>query len=1328
MRGSHFCELREALICLSPFGIFGNLCEDCCFLVNSEYESVFLTALFRFCRFLSPYTHSRRLKSFLPMSIWVESLEDRTLLASAFPEFVDPNPNPGNDFGHSVVALATGNVVVTSPGDDARGTDSGAVYLFDGSNGALISTLTGSSDNNSVGGDVIALPNGNFVVTSPGWDNGDATNAGAVTFGNGITGISGVVSAENSLVGSTEGDEVGGIRTGVPSVTILENGNYVVTSPLWSDGTEKLGAVTFGSGDSGVSGPVSSSNSLVGTSTISGVGSRGVTALANGNYVVASSGSSAEGAVTFGNGTTGVIGPVSSSNSLVGTRFLDNVGKHGVIALTNGNYVVVSPEWNNPDVVDGGDAGAVTFGNGTSGVSGTISSSNSLVGTSRWDYVGQRGVTALSNGNYVIASPSWSGNTGAVTFGNGTTGISGTIDSSNSLIGASPGDKVGHENVTALANGDYVAISPAWSNGKGAVTFGDGTSGVTGLVTTSNSLVGTTEGDAVGSSGVTALTNGNYVVSSPLWKNGNVTNAGAVTFVDATSGVSGPVSISNSLVGTTEDDRVGRVGLRFGGAVTALTNGNYVVASSYWNNGSAIEAGAVTFGDGTSGVSGPVNTSNSLVGTTAHDNVGFAGVTALTNGNYVVSSPFWNNSGVETAGAVTFGNGMSGITGPVSSSNSLVGTTDRDQVGRVPPEVVQVVALSNGNYVVGSPLWDDEGIVNAGAATFGNGTSGVSGPITSSNSLVGTSADDFVGREIKALSNGNYVVASASWSNGNIVNAGAVTLGSGVSGVSGPVNDRNSLVGTTDISNLRSVVVDDVNDTFFARFLFEAVGGRIRVWPNSPVACLSITADASRQEEGTTGMTALTFTVTRTFETAGEITVNFEIIATNGLDADDFGGTLPDGIVTFADGDTEETITVQISGDTTVEADELLTVMLSNPSGDAVIGTKTASSIITNDEKYLLTAAGQGGGPHVIGRHAATGEPLFDFFAYHNSFTGGVRVATGDINGDGAGDIITAAGVGGGPHIKVFDGLTGEEMISPVGSFFAYDSGFTGGVFIATGDINDDGFDDVITAAGAGGGPHVKVFSGMNGNFLASFLAYDPRFVGGVSVATGDINSDGMLDIVTGPGVGGGPHVRAFSGDDLSEVASFFAYDVGFTGGVNVATGQLNPREDNNADIITSPSAGGGPHIRAFSGSDQSELLSFFAYEMGFVGGVLIATVDLNEDGVSDIVTAPGSGGAPDIFAFDGSNSINVLANFFAFDDRFTGGVFVAGTTTLELTLVTTSIAPHSTQNSRAAGENQPNSKNDTPSDYVAPKPRESLTALDNEFGDEQLLVELLSI
>ncbi len=121
------------------------------------------------------------------------------------------------------------------------------------------------------------------------------------------------------------------------------------------------------------------------------------------------------------------------------------------------------------------------------------------------------------------------------------------------------------------------------------MTWGNGTIGVTGAVSTSNSLTGSSTSDQVGSTGVTALTNGNYVVQSNSWRNGTATSAGAVTWGNGTAGVTGVVSSSNSLVGTKASDQVGSAG------ITSLSNGNYVVRSCSWDNGTATDAGAATW-------------------------------------------------------------------------------------------------------------------------------------------------------------------------------------------------------------------------------------------------------------------------------------------------------------------------------------------------------------------------------------------------------------------------------------------------------------------------------------------------------------------------------------------------------------------------------------------------------------------------------------------------------------------------------------------------------------------------------------------------------------
>ena len=718
-----------------------------------------------------------------------------TLLALAGPayaaQFVINGPSGSGEFGRSVTVLPNGNIVVTDPGFDGPGpvADVGAVRLYR-PNGSLISTLRGGSANDRVGGGtgggVVVLANGNFVVISPDWDAGAVVNVGAVTFVSGSTGLNGVLSAANSLVGSTANDRVGN-----RGVTALPSGNYVVLSTTWDNGpVNSAGAATFGSGTTGVVGVVSPANSLVGSSGTDQIGQSGVTVLANGNYVIGSpsweDGPFSEvGAATFASGTTGVTGVVSAANSLVGSTDGDRVGET-VVALANGNYLVVSRDWDNGPIVD---AGAVTFASGTTGRTGLVTAANSLAGSTANDGVGS--IARLTNGNYVIVSEDWDHGSvvdaGAVTFASGTTGISGTISAANSLVGSTANDAFGLF-VTPLSNGNYVVRNSRWDRGAivdaGAATFGSGVTGVSGLITTANSLVGSTANDRVGDF-LVGLSNGNYVVASPGWDNGAIADVGAVTFASGATGISGTVSSANSLVGGSADDRVGS---RF---VQPLANGNYVVASPFWDNGTIVDAGAATFASGTTGRTGLVSAANSLVGGTAGDQIGVFGATALSNGNYVVGSPNWDNGALANVGAATFGSGTTGITGLVSLANSLVGGTAGDQIGNS-----GVAALDNGSFLVLSRFWDNGAIVDAGALTFGSGTSSIVGVVSPANSLVGSSANDLQDLGfIRRFANGNFVVPMPRWDNGAGVDAGAITLGLGNGSVTGPLTSAHSVLG-----------------------------------------------------------------------------------------------------------------------------------------------------------------------------------------------------------------------------------------------------------------------------------------------------------------------------------------------------------------------------------------------------------------------------------------------------------------------------------------------------------------------------------------------------
>jgi hypothetical protein len=748
-------------------------------------------------------------------------------------------PSGSVKFGTRIYPLSNGNLVVTDPAYNPGGlADTGAVYLYNGRTKALISTLTGSQAGDNVGGSIFPLDNGNYLVRSPNWANSGAAKAGAITYCYADTGCQGPVSPSNSLVGSTANDQLGGY-----SIMPLPNGNYVIINPYGSGGVAtNAGSVTWCPMEGGCIGVVSASNSLVGSSSNDMVGGSGAYLLSNNHYLVLSSswnngGATQAGAVTWCPGDSPCVGTVSSANSLVGSSANDQVtfsaalfngnyvagstkwsngsnanagavrwcpangGCQGVLTLTNslvgvnagdnvgfrvtpwidGNYVISSPDWSNAGILK---VGAVTWCPGDTGCTpGPVTPSNSLIGSLANDQVGLGFTKFVTINSYVVGSPNWNGvvtKGGAITWCPENTGCQGmVVSSANSRVGITANDRVGLTAAQPLTYGNYVVAVPYWTNPgtvaalAGAVTWCPSSSACIGPVSSSNSLVGTSASDRIGSY-ITVFANDNYLVTSPYWSNGGVGSVGAVTWCSGTGACVGAVSASNSLVGSTAGDQVGY-------ALTVLPNKNFVISSPYWSTGGKIAVGAVTWCSGDTGCApGPVTTANSLVGSTVNDEVGwgtgYGFVTNLVgNGNYVVSSPYWDNGSASDAGAATWcpdGGSCNGQT--VSSANSLVGGTINDRVGS------SIYPLTNGSFVVGSPSWTNSGVTSAGAATWCPGSAPTcTGLVSSSNSLVGSTANDYVGNSVIKISNGGYVVSSNNWSNGGVIAAGAVTLGSG---------------------------------------------------------------------------------------------------------------------------------------------------------------------------------------------------------------------------------------------------------------------------------------------------------------------------------------------------------------------------------------------------------------------------------------------------------------------------------------------------------------------------------------------------------------------
>ncbi len=309
----------------------------------------------------------------------------------------------------------------------------------------------------------------------------------------------------------------------------------------------------------------------------------------------------------------------------------------------------------------------------------------------------------------------------------------------------------------------------------------------------------------------------------------------------------------------------------------------------------------------------------------------------------------------------------------------------------------------------------------------------------------------------------------------------------------------------------------------------------------------------------------------------------------------------------------------------------------------------------------ILAVAQDKGGKAVVNVYdAATHRLKFAVPVANSPIAGGLRVAVGDVTGDNVPDVVVGTGPGVTDTVVVLDGVSGRSVFGGDRDVVRPFGNDRHGVFVAAGDVNGDGFDDIIVGPDAGQGPLVRVFSGRTGGNFASFFADDKTFKGGVRVAAGDTDGNGRAEVITALGPTGSSTVKVFRDTDLSLKSMFLGADIGFTGGLFVATGDVNG--DGKADIIVSQEATGTNTVSVFSGADDGLLGTFTADATGFAGGVRVGTVKRN--GRVEIVTAGGVGSLPRVnfFAFNGTTFDGEPADtFFAAMPGFKKGLFVAG-------------------------------------------------------------------
>ena len=321
-----------------------------------------------------------------------------------------------------------------------------------------------------------------------------------------------------------------------------------------------------------------------------------------------------------------------------------------------------------------------------------------------------------------------------------------------------------------------------------------------------------------------------------------------------------------------------------------------------------------------------------------------------------------------------------------------------------------------------------------------------------------------------------------------------------------------------------------------------------------------------------------------------------------------------------------------------------------------------------------VSLPGRGAPPAIRVFDIATGTET-NINAYEPTYRKSIRVATGDINGDGYDDIITSTITGNG-RVRVFDGRTGAPMTGAFAELAAFPEAGARGAYVASGDVNGDGRDDIVVGSGykAKGSAKVRVFSGIDGSVLSTNEPFGTKFRGGVRVAVADgeggfdnrsivprggIISNGVAEIIASQGFGGN-RVVVTSGISNTVLKDFTVGGARYKGGVFVAAA-ADLTGDGIVDFIVGRDRG-RTVVETFNGATGALLSTITPFAANYKLGARVAAADVNLDGIADIIVGSGGRNAGSVKFFDGVTNAEMTARTFsAFPTFPNGAVFVAG-------------------------------------------------------------------
>jgi hypothetical protein len=533
----------------------------------------------------------------------------------------------------------------------------------------------------------------------------------------------------------------------------------------------------------------------------------------------------------------------------------------------------------------------------------------------------------------------------------------------------------------------------------------------------------------------------------------------------------------------------------------------------------------------------------------------------------ILRSTFNANTSAGRGGAVSITGGTATVT-----NSTFVGNTAQGNNGGGGFQISAGTATIT-NCTITDNVDNSGAATNAGGVSLSGGTATLANTVVANNSTSNAVAKDVRGT-FAAGSNNNFLTFVdantnlANGVNGNVVAANAMLGPLQFNG--GPTQTRVPLTGSPLI-NAGSNAAIPAGTTLDQRSLPRTVGGTVDIGATEVQRASTLAVGGSLDGRATvfvpdaSGQYGTPVVLPAVF---GSVTVNARTAT-----ADVNGDGIPDTILVTGPGTPIKFAVVSGADNTTVLVPATSPFAGSEDftAGGFVAGgdfqrTGRADIVVTPDE---------GGGPRVtIFGLGATGPTLLaNFFGIDDpNFRGGARAAVGDDNRDGTPDLVVAAGFGGGPRIALFNGTT--LFTTPtrlINDFFAFPGPdavtLRNGTYVAAGDVNGDGFADLIFGGGPGGAPRVFILSGAlvsTGNVSGAqaspianfFVANNSADRGGVRVAAGNADGDNKADVSVGSGQGNPARVRVYLGKNFTGVSEPTTFqDLTVFGGATLADG-----------------------------------------------------------------------------------------------------------------------------------------------------------------------------